>query len=317
MPERKPLNVLPELVRIGTRGSSLALWQAEHVAQMMHQMNVATEIVIIRTQGDVDQRTPISQLGSKAIFIKELEEALLEERVDVAVHSLKDLPVEMPAGLKLAAVPERVSPLDAWICPEGFTLETLPAGSAVAMGSLRRAVQVLARRPDLRIVPIRGNVPPRLERLKRGGDARATLLAEAGLRRLGLAEHITEVLTPAVMPPAMGQGALALEAREGVFPVLFERMDDAEAHMAVAAERRFLGVIGGGCKTPVGILARPGAGNGWVLTAMLASEDGRQLMRRTLAGEAGTDAGAPAEELAREMLAVAPPESLATLERLA
>ncbi len=307
------MNSLPTSVRIGTRGSELALWQARHVAARIQRLDIATEIIVIKTRGDLDQSTPVSQIGSKSIFIKELEDALLARHIDLAVHSLKDLPVELPPGLVLAAVPERDSPLDAWICPEGLSLENAPDSMVVACGSLRRSAQLLALRPDLQIVPIRGNVPTRLEKLRRG-EARATLLAMAGLRRLGLQAHATQLLSADQMTPAMGQGALALESRADHLTDLFAALDDPLAHAAVRAERRFLAIVGGGCRTPIGIFAQP-AGPRWTLFAVLASADGRSILRRRLELPADQDPGLAAENLAVTMLAEASPQILETLER--
>lgn len=302
---------LPKSVRIGTRGSELARCQADRIARRIEALGIAAEVVIVRTRGDIDQHTPVSRIGSKAIFIKELEDALLGGAIDLAVHSLKDLPVELPDGLALAAVPERLMPNDAWVCPAGKTFDEAPRGATIATGSLRRSAQLLARRPDLNIVPMRGNVPTRLEKVGRG-EAFATVLAAAGLQRLDLAEHITEILPPDLMTPAMGQGALALEARAGEMPGLFAKLDDPPSRAAVEAERRFLSVLGGGCRTPVGILVQPN--DGWDVIAMLASGSGKQVMRRAAGLPAGSDPAAECESLARRMLADAPPEILATLE---
>ena len=308
-------NTMPAKVRIGTRGSDLALWQARYVAGRIEALGVGARIVVIRTGGDIDQRTPISQLGSKAIFIKELEDALLDRRIDLAVHSLKDLPAQLPDGLELAAVPARETPLDAWICPEGFTVEQAPQGIVVASGSLRRSAQLLALRPDLRIVPIRGNVPSRLKKLRRG-EASATILAMAGLCRLGLEENATAALDTGLMTPAMGQGALGVETRRGELADLASAIDDPAEHQAARTERGFMRVLGGGCRTPAGILVRPD-GESWSILAMLASADGRQLMRRAERVAPGGDPEAEARKLAVAMLAEAPPQILETLERTA
>ncbi|MCE5228071.1 hydroxymethylbilane synthase [bacterium] len=306
------MTLFPKSVRIGTRGSELARAQAAAMARRIEALGVAAEIVVVRTRGDIDQHTPVSRIGSKAIFIKELEDALIEHRIDLAVHSLKDLPVELPEYLVLAAVPERVSPLDAWVCPSGKSLDDTPHGATVATGSLRRAAQLLALRPDLKIVPMRGNVPTRIEKL-RAGEAFATVLAAAGLHRLGLESEIAYELPADIITPAMGQGALAIEARSGEMPGFFRALDDANARVAVEAERRFLSIIGGGCRTPVGILARQ-TPTGWELIAMLAANDGANIMRRTVRLPGAAYAGSGAEKLAREMLDEAPPEILDTLE---
>lgn len=306
------VSVFPRSVRIGTRGSELARAQASAMARRIEALGVAAEIVIVRTRGDVDQTTPVSRIGSKAIFIKELEDALLARSIDLAVHSLKDLPVELPDGLVLAAVPERITPLDAWICPDGKSLDTAPRGAAVATGSIRRAAQILALRPDLNIVPMRGNVPTRLEKI-RAGEAFATVLAAAGLRRLGLESNIVYELPADLVTPAMGQGALGVEARSGEMGDFFAALDDRTSHAAADAERRFLAVLGGGCKTPVGILARA-AGTGWELIAMIAAADGSSVMRRSVQAPGRAYLGSAAEKLARDMLDEAAPEILESLE---
>lgn len=309
------MSLFPRTVRIGTRGSELARAQAMTLARRIEALDVSVEIVVVRTRGDIDQTTPVSRIGSKAIFIKELEDALFARSIDLAVHSLKDLPIELPRGLVLAAVPERISPLDAWVCPAGMSLDNAPRGAAVATGSLRRAAQILALRPDLNIVPMRGNVPTRLEKIK-AGAAFATVLASAGLRRLDLDADIVYELPADLVTPAMGQGALGIEARAGEMAGLFAELDDRDSRAAVDAERRFLAVVGGGCKTPVGILARQ-SGSGWELIAMLASADGSNVMRRSIQVPAGAYLGSAAEKLARDMLDAASPEILETLEKSA
>jgi hydroxymethylbilane synthase len=305
------LTALPSSVRLGTRASALARWQADHIAGVIRALGVAVEIVEIATHGDLDQRTAFGRMDAKGVFTKEIEQALLENRIDLAVHSLKDLSTQLPAGLALAAVPDRESALDGWFCPTGGRLEELAAGARVATGSLRRQAQVLALRPDLRVVEIRGNVATRMEKIRRG-EADATLLAEAGMRRLGLADQLTAVFPPERMTPAMGQGALGIEAREGEFGPLWERLNHRSTRAAVDAERAFLSRIGGGCKTPAGVYARPADGGVWRITALLASPDGRHLLRRTAdSREEALRADAPA--LAEAMLAEADAEIRATL----
>lgn len=309
------MHSLPAMVRIGTRGSLLARWQANHIADRINRLGVATEIVLIQTTGDLDQRTSFGLIPDKGVFVKELEEALLARRIDLAVHSLKDLPTQLPEGLMLAAVPERESPLDALVCPAGLRLEELPAGARVASSSLRRQAQILALRPDLQVVPLRGNVPTRIEKVRRG-EAEAALLAVAGLTRLELTEHITQVLPAETITPPMGQGSLGIEAREGEFEALWAALEDPRTRTAALAERRFLARVGGGCRTPVGILAEPmSEEGGWHLTAMLASPDGRQLMRGKLEVAAPADPIQAAEELAERMIAEAPPEIKDMLSR--
>lgn len=319
------------MLRIGTRGSELALWQARHVAARLEQLGVTAQLEVIQTRGDRDQATAFGAMGGKALFTKELEDALLAGTIDLAVHSLKDLPTELPEGLALTAVLERESALDAWISPTGTRLRDLPMGARVASGSLRREAQLRALRPDLRIVPIRGNVPTRLRRVCEEGLAEGTLLAVAGLRRLGLEGAISEVLPANEMTPPMGQGALGIEARAGAWPELFAALEHGPTRAAADAERAFLAIVGGGCKTPVGIHAQPetrgdeGAGTdddggeataaSWRLTAMLAAPEGHPILRHEEQGIATEELTARAAELARQMRAMAPEEILAMLRR--
>ncbi len=270
-------------IRIGSRGSRLALWQAEHVAARLGEIGVQTSIEIIQTTGDLDQATEFGALGAKGIFVKEIETALLEQRIDLAVHSLKDLPTELPKGLTLGAVLKRESPLDGLVSRDGNKLDALPPGARVATGSLRRASQILAMRPDLKITPLRGNVQTRIRKIKEG-EAEATLLAVAGVRRLGIENELVQVFTPDEITPPMGQGALAIETREGELLDILERLNHPATRECVEAERAFLARIGGGCKTPVGVFVRPDESQAgtWQITGMLAAPDGGQLIRRTL-----------------------------------
>ncbi|TNF29521.1 MAG: hydroxymethylbilane synthase, partial [Deltaproteobacteria bacterium] len=246
-------------LKIGTRGSKLALWQTNHFKNQLEAAHAGLEceIVIIKTRGDAIQDRPLSEVGGKGLFVKELEEALLDGRVDLAVHSMKDMPAELPEGLILGCVPERVDPRDAWVRPAGaapLSLDELPEGATVGTSSLRRAAQLLARRPDLNIIPLRGNVDTRLRKLDEGVDGlEAIILACAGLTRLGLEARITAPLDVDVMLPAVGQGALAIESREAdpiVGPVLAALHDPTTA-AATRAERAFLAAIEGSCKVPV------------------------------------------------------------------
>lgn len=301
----------PTLLRIGTRASDLARWQAHHVAGLLRALGVATEIVLIKTRGDADQQTRFSELpGGKAIFVKEIEDALLAGTVDLAVHSLKDLPIALPAGLVLAAVPERADPRDALVAREpGQTLAALPPGARLATGSQRRAAQVRALRPDLEILPLRGNVPTRLEKI-RNGAADATLLAAAGLTRLGLAEAISEVLPAERMTPPMGQGALGIESREGEWSELFAQLDHAATRAAVTMERACVARLGGGCTTPAGVLAEwEATGTYGRIQGVLAHPTGTELIRASLNIEPqAVDLAAMGTALAEALLAQASPE---------
>jgi hydroxymethylbilane synthase len=243
--------------RVGTRGSALALWQTEHVSRRLAAAGHASERVEIRTTGDLVQSVPLARIGSRALFTRQLDEALLEGRIDLAVHSLKDLPTELPPGIALAAVSEREDPRDALVGRRPLSWAAIPQGATLATSSLRRRAQLLYHRPDLQVTDIRGNVDTRLAKLEAHGEWTAILLAAAGLVRLGLGDRIGERLAPEVMLPAPGQGALAVAARA----------DDATARMAakaavhhaptalaVTAERAFLRRLEGGCQVPVGAL---------------------------------------------------------------
>ncbi|MCX7602957.1 MAG: hydroxymethylbilane synthase [Bryobacteraceae bacterium] len=279
-------------LRIGTRGSQLALWQARHIAGRLARLGVETEIEVIRTTGDRITDVPLARVGSKGLFTKEIEEALLEGRIDLAVHSLKDLPVELPAGLALAAVPERESPFDAVV---GRRLEELPPGARVGTSSLRRAAQLRRLRPDLVIEDIRGNLDTRLRKLDEGRYD-AILLASAGLARLGWKERIAEVLPPEKMCPAVGQGALAVETRaepDAAFSVCAQ-LDDAAARCAVEAERALLQALGGGCQVPLGAYAELAEGR-LRLRAVVADPSNGEVFETVREGSAE----AP-QELGRE-----------------
>jgi hydroxymethylbilane synthase len=276
-------------LRIGTRGSSLALWQARSIARVLHEITgVELEIVIIKTSGDKFQQTSFSQIGTKGVFIKEVEDALLDERIDLAVHSMKDVPTEMPKGLSIAAIGKREDVRDALLSSSGATLKSLPQSARVGTSSLRRQSQLLHARRDLRVLELRGNVDTRIEKLKRG-DYDAIVLAKAGLDRLGLSGNISEVLPPDVSLPAAGQGAIGIEARTGdaaTFRVL-TALDHAETRSAVTAERFALAGLGGGCQVPIGAWGRVENGN-LLLDVVVLSPDGAQRMWEK-------DAGSPEE----------------------
>jgi len=280
---------------IGSRGSHLALWQAEWVAAQLAARGRKARIQIIKTTGDKITDVALSKIGSKGLFTKELEEALLRGEIDLAVHSLKDMPTEIPAGLELAAVPQREDPRDALI---GSTLHELKQGARVGTSSLRRSAQLRAARPDLTVESLRGNLDTRLRKLDKG-QFDAIVLAAAGLRRLGWAHRIAEALPVEIMCPAPGQGALAIETREG--SGLGELLDDNPSRLAVTAERALLGGLGGGCQVPIGAHARL-EGETLHLRAVVASPDGVNLIARQSSG-AAADASAIGEHLARLLLA--------------
>ncbi len=260
---------------IGSRGSALALWQANHVAARLQQLDVSTRIEIIKTSGDYLQAASLTETGGKGLFTKEIEEALLADRIDVAVHSLKDLPTESVAGLAIAAIPEREDARDVLL---GCSLKILPRGARVGTSSQRRSAQLLALRPDARIEPIRGNVDTRLRKLKEGRYD-AIVLAAAGLKRLGLEGEIAEFLSPEQMCPAPGQGALAIQTRErGIARDVCAKLNHYPTERAVACERALLAALGGGCQLPVGAYAETAADQ-LRLTAAVASPDGSRLIR--------------------------------------
>jgi hydroxymethylbilane synthase len=266
---------------IGSRGSALALWQAHHVADLLGALGVPTRIETIKTTGDHLQAASLAQMGGKGLFTKEIEDALLAHEIDIAVHSLKDLPTESPGGLAIAAIPERSDPHDALL---GFTLDSLPGGARVGTGSLRRVAQLLALRPDLRIEPIRGNVDTRVRKLKEG-QYEAIVLAAAGLKRLGMASEITEILSPEQICPAPGQGALAIQTREsGPARYICEALTHHATEKAVQCERRVLASLGGGCQLPIGAYA-VAAGNEIRILAAVISPDGKRVIRRKATGD--------------------------------
>ena len=300
------------IVRIGTRGSPLALWQANHVAQRLRSLDPALciELVEIQTTGDRDRESPPAQIGGQGVFTKEIQRAVLDRRADVAVHSLKDLPTQAVEGLTLAAVPARGPSGDAFISEHYHQFDEMPSGATVATGSSRRRAQLLNRRPDLRLVEIRGNVETRLRKLSTD-NLDALILAEAGLERLELADRITEILDPAWMLPAVGQGALGLECLtdDAETRRLLEALDHAATRACVLAERALLRGLGGGCLVPIGAAA---AVHGDVLTlrAAVLSPDGTRRVADEAAGSA-TEAEAAGERLAGALLARGARELLA------
>jgi hydroxymethylbilane synthase len=302
-------------VRVGTRGSRLALWQAEHVAACLQREHprLVVERLVVSTAGDRVVDVALSRVGDKGLFTRELEEALDAGRIDVAVHSLKDLPTEMPDGLALGAVLEREDPRDVLVGGGSGGLDDLPEGARVGTSSLRRRAQVLARRPDLRVVDLRGNVPTRLAKLERG-DCDAGVLALAGLRRLSLEHAVGAVLQPDVMLPAAGQGALAVQCRRGDARVsaLLGPLDHGPTRLAVAAERALLGRLEGGCQVPVGCLATP-ASTRLRLRGLVADVDGSVVVTGVLEEAVGDELAATGlgERLADRLLAAGAREILA------
>jgi hydroxymethylbilane synthase len=290
------------ILRIGTRGSPLALVQARGVQARLaaaHPGLAADAIAIetIVTSGDTVQDRTLVDIGGKGLFTKEIDTALLDGRVALAVHSLKDLPTVLPEGIDLVCVPEREDPRDALIGSVGTSIAALPQGAVVGTASLRRAAQLLHRRPDLKTVPLRGNVGTRIAKLDRG-EVQATLLAMAGLRRLGATDR-AHPLAPEEILPAVGQGALAITCRsdDKATRDLLASLDDKNAHTAILAERAFLAVLDGSCRTPIAALAEV-RGDRLTLRGLVATPDGRELLEtareghRTDAARMGQDAGA-------------------------
>jgi hydroxymethylbilane synthase len=275
-------------LRIGTRGSALALWQAEWVKSQLlgGQQELTVELVVIKTMGDKILDVPLAKVGGKGLFVKEIEEALLDGRADLAVHSVKDMPAELPEGLQLAAMPPREDPRDALISRNGAGLDKLPHGARVGTSSLRRAAQLLHLRPDLRIETLRGNVDTRLRKLDSEG-LDAIVLAAAGLKRMELSQVISEYLEPERILPAVGQGALGIETRTGdVFTnEMVERLVHQQTVTTVRAERAFLKRLEGGCQVPIGAYATL-EGETLILTGMVADLQGVRLIRKEMRGDA-------------------------------
>jgi hydroxymethylbilane synthase len=273
-------------LRIGTRGSPLALAQAGWVRDRLFSFDEKRppEIVSIKTSGDQHPHQSLSQLGGKEAFTREIEKALLAGEIDLAVHSMKDLPVVLPAGLMLAAITVRENPLDAFISRNGADLAGIPAGAAVATGSLRRQAQLLHYRKDLIIRDIRGNVDTRIKKLH-DGVADGLVLAAAALKRLGQGDIITQYLHPDMCIPAAGQGALGIEIREDNRPLkeVLAVLHDQESGLAVRSERSFLHVLGAGCHTPAGAYAELSGGE-MMLRGFVSSPDGKEMVRMTMIG---------------------------------
>jgi len=294
-------------LRIGTRASALAQVQSNQVADLLtERTGRETELVKVSTEGDVNQR-PLTEFGGAGVFVSALREALLAGEVDVAVHSLKDLPTAAAPGIALAAVPQREDPRDAVVARDGLTLGELPAGSTVGTGSPRRAAQLRALGLGLEVQPVRGNVGTRIG-LVTDGKLDAVVLAYAGLRRVGLADQVTEVLDPLLMLPAPGQGALAVECRADeaeLVEQLREALDDPASRTAVSAERSVLAALEAGCSAPVGALAEVALGEGgeevWI-RAVAAAVDGTQIVKMSTSGAVDDPVGL-GETLARDMIA--------------
>ena len=294
----------PPVVRIGTRGSPLALAQAHavraHLAALPALAATELEVAVIRTSGDRIQDRPLSEVGGKGLFTKEIEAALLSGEIDIAVHSSKDMPTVLPEGLELAAFLEREDVRDAFVSPVAATLREMPTGAVLGTSSLRRRAMALRIRPDLRVVDFRGNVETRLRKLSEG-VAEATLLAKAGLNRLGLSAHATSLIDIDDFLPAVGQGAVAIEMRTDDVAIrpFVERIGDEATRIALQAERAFLAVLDGSCRTPIGGLARIENGRVVFRGIVLAPDGSRaeQVQLHGAIGEAAELGAAAATEL--------------------
>jgi hydroxymethylbilane synthase len=294
-------NRSPAVIRIGSRGSQLALWQANHIHDALRAAGHAVEIEVIRTTGDRMQQpgfVPPADLDGKGIFVKEIEEALAEGRIDLAVHSLKDLPTKLSPRFTLAAIPKRADARDAWVCEPYWGLHTLPMGGRIGTTSPRRKAQILALRPDVEFVDVRGNIDTRLKKLA-GGECDALVLAAAGLDRLGRTEWVHQRFSPDEICPAPGQGALAIEtrscshvldeARDHYIRQAVTELDHSETRFCVEAERVTLDVLGGGCSLPIGAHCIPEFGK-WRMFAQVIAPDGESMVQIDTEASLSTDA---------------------------
>jgi hydroxymethylbilane synthase len=272
-------------LRIGSRGSQLALWQAHHISDRLRAHGHTVEIEIIKTTGDKITDVALAKVGTKGMFTKEIEEALVEKRIDLAVHSLKDLPTELGSDFEIAAVTKREDARDVFCSVNFASIDDLPQRANVGTSSLRRQAQLKALRPDLLAHPLRGNVDTRMRKLE-SGDYDAIILAAAGLNRLGMTQYIRQVIPVEVMTPAAGQGALAIEIRKGddATRAFLAFLDDAAARAATTCERALLNQMGGGCQVPIGAFAELKAGR-IRLAAVVAHPDGTRVLRETREGD--------------------------------
>lgn len=296
---------------IGSRGSQLALWQANWVKSELERINdnVEVSIQIIKTSGDKIQDVPLAKIGGKGLFVKEIEEALLAHEIDIAVHSMKDVPMKLPRELQIAVVTERESPLDALISKNGEKIADLPEGATVGTSSLRRSSQLLRYRPDLKIEMLRGNLDTRLKKLDEG-QYDAIILAAAGLNRLGWADRITEEISREILLPAMGQGALGIETRINDVDVqkFICDLDHEATHWAVDAERAFVDILDGGCQVPIGAYATVD-GRKITVRGLVAGLDGKTIYQLDKTGPV-YDADKLGRELGNELLKMGAAEIL-------
>jgi hydroxymethylbilane synthase len=294
-------------IKIGTRGSKLALWQAEWVKSILIEKSpsLSIDLVVIKTKGDKILDVPLAKIGGKGLFIKEIEEAILDGRIDLAVHSLKDMPAELPQGLTIGSIPKRETPYDVLISNKGQQLSELKVGARIGTSSLRRAAQLRYARPDITILPLRGNLDTRLRKLDAAEDQLdAIVLAAAGVKRLNLENRVTQQLDETVMLPAVGQGALCIESREHDPKVaeILTQLDDPQTRAVVMGERAFLRRMGGSCQIPIAGFGKIEAGK-YTLSGLVADIDGKTLYRDTHWGpvSASEDIGV---ELAERLMAM-------------
>ncbi|KTC85108.1 hydroxymethylbilane synthase [Legionella brunensis] len=293
-----------ELLRIATRQSPLALWQANFIAEKINELHPAVriELVPMLTSGDRFQKDKLQAVGGKGLFVKELEEALLDKRADIAVHSMKDVPASFPEGLCLPVISKRDIPFDALITQAHRSLEHLPEGSIIGTTSLRRQSQLLAHRPDLTIKPLRGNVNTRLEKLK-AGEYDAIVLALAGLERLGMVENVSEILDDEIMLPACGQGALGIECRQDdtVLQKLITPLNDILSSLCVKVERHVNALLGGNCHVPLAVYCKPQPGEQLLLRARVLNMSGTVMIEDSQEG-AHSEAMTLADNCAQALL---------------
>jgi len=304
-----------ETVKIGTRGSKLALWQANWVQSELHKKNpdLSFEIEIIKTKGDKILDVPLAKVGGKGLFVKEIEQALLDESIDLAVHSMKDMPAEIPDGLCIGAIPLREKVNDVLISKNGLCFSDLPEKAAVGTSSLRRSSQLLNARPDIIIVPLRGNLNTRLKKLE-SGDMDAIVVAAAGVKRLGFENKITEYFDDNIMLPAVGQGALCIEIREQDTRItsLVDCLDHYHTRRIILGERAFLHRLEGGCQVPIAAYGQIEK-NVFTLTGLVASVDGKTIIKNEMSG-AEENSENTGIKLAENLLAAGAKELLESLK---
>ncbi len=306
------------IIKIGTRGSKLALWQANRVKSDIEKTHpeIKVRLEIIKTKGDKILDAPLAKIGGKGLFVKEIENALLEKRIDIAVHSMKDMPALIPAGLCIGAVPDRENPLDVLISKNNLPFKELPKGARIGTGSLRRGAQLLHARPDIKIIPIRGNLDTRLKKLE-SENMDAIILAAAGVKRLSLTSKITEYLDPETMLPAAGQGALCIEIRDGDKEIsnIVSDLDHRETRRIVFGERAFLDRLGGSCQVPIGALGKV-IDNKFTLKGLIAEIDGSNIIKKTKTGSIN-DSKEIGKKLATDLFSMGGDKMLARLKQAA